>query len=77
VQDLPADDNWITEHRRRIGDRIRAERKRQHLSQDAVWMAARINRWTYQRVERGEEATLGTLLRITRVLDMRLGDLDE
>lgn len=75
VQDLPADDTWISDQRRAIGDRIRAERRRQRLTQDDVWMAARIARWTYQRVERGEEVELGTLLRIARVLGVPLADL--
>ena len=75
VQDLPADDTWISDQRRAIGDRIRNERRRQHLTQDNVWMAARIARWTYQRVESGEEVELGTLLRIARVLGVPLADL--
>ncbi len=38
-------------------------------------MAARISRGTYQRVEAGEEVTLGTLLRIAWVLDTPLAEL--
>ncbi|MFF7310574.1 helix-turn-helix domain-containing protein [Streptomyces sp. NPDC008137] len=77
VRDLPDDDEWVQERRRTIGARIRAERLRQNASQDQVWMAARITRWTYQRVESGEGCTLSTLLRIAWVLEVQLGDLDE
>jgi transcriptional regulator with XRE-family HTH domain len=75
VRDLPDDDSWLIDRRRAIGDRIRAERLQQNLTQDAVWMAARLNRGTIQRVEAGEEAKLGTLLRIARVLDIPLAEL--
>lgn len=75
MRDLPDDDTWIADHRRAIGDRVRAERKRQGLTQDQVWQAARMDRRTLQRVEAGEEATLATLLRIARVLDVPIADL--
>lgn len=75
MRDLPDDDAWIPERRRAIGDRIREERRRQNLTQDQVWLAARINRWTLQRVEAGEEVKLSTLLRIACVLDVPLADL--
>lgn len=75
MQDLPADDTWISDQRRAIGDRIREERRRQNLTQDDVWMAARITRWTYQRIEAGAEVKLGTLMRVARVLGVPLADL--
>lgn len=75
MQDLPDDDSWIPERRRIIGDRIRQARIDRNLTQDQVWLAARISRWTYQRVEAGEETQLSTLLRIARVLDVPLRDL--
>lgn len=75
MPDLPDDDTWITERRRAIGINIRAERRRQNLTQDQVWLAARINRWTLQRVEAGEEMQLSTLLRVARALDVPLSDL--
>jgi len=78
VRDLPDDETLtarLATRRRAIGDRVRAERKRQQQTQDAVWMAARISRWTYQRVESGEEVTLSTLLRIAWVLGTPLADL--
>jgi transcriptional regulator with XRE-family HTH domain len=75
VHHLPDDDHWLAERRRAIGDRIREERLHQNLTQDDVWMAARISRGTLQRVEAGEEMKLGTLLRIAFVLDVPLADL--
>lgn len=75
VRDLPDDDSWLIDRRRAIGDRIRAERLQQNLTQDAVWMAARLNRGTIQRVEAGEEVKLGTLLRIAWVLEVPLSEL--
>jgi transcriptional regulator with XRE-family HTH domain len=75
VRDLPDDDTWLTENRRGIGDRVREERLRQNLTQDQVWMAARISRGTLQRVERGDEFTISTLARIAWVLDVSLADL--
>ncbi|WHM32461.1 helix-turn-helix transcriptional regulator [Streptomyces sp. BPPL-273] len=77
MRDLPDDDTWIHERRRAIGDRVRAERLRQNLTQDAVWLAAGLSRWTYQRVERGEEWKSSTLLRIAWVLDVPLATLVE
>jgi hypothetical protein len=75
VRDLPGDDAWLPERRRAIGARIRDERLRQNATQDAVWMAARISRWTYQRVESGEDCQLSTLLRIAWVLEIPLAEL--
>jgi transcriptional regulator with XRE-family HTH domain len=75
VPDLPDDDTWITERRRAIGRSIRAERRRQNLTQDQVWLAAHINRMTLQRVESGEEMKLSTLLKIARALDVPLSEL--
>lgn len=75
MPDLPDDSQWIRDRRRAIGERIRQERERQNLTQDDMYLSARISRWTYQRVESGEEVTLGTLLRIAAVLDVPLADL--
>lgn len=38
-------------------------------------MAARISRWTLQRIESGEDFTMSTLQRIAHVLDVPLADL--
>jgi transcriptional regulator with XRE-family HTH domain len=77
VRELPDDDTWIHERRRAIGDRVRAERLRQNLTQDAVWLAAGISRGTYQRVEAGQEWRSSTMMRIAWVLDVPLADLME
>lgn len=75
MRDLPDDDTWIRDRQRLIGERIRAERLRQNLTQDDVWIAAGIQRWTYQRVEAGEDWRGSTLLRIAWVLDVPLSEL--
>ncbi|MFJ2259455.1 helix-turn-helix domain-containing protein [Streptomyces sp. NPDC087844] len=75
MQELPDDDAWITDRRRVIGARIRAERERQNLTQEQVILAGRIDRVTIWRVETGQETTLSTLLKIARVLDVPLPDL--
>jgi transcriptional regulator with XRE-family HTH domain len=77
VRDLPDDDDWITDRRRVIGDRFRAERLRQNLTQDAVYLASGISRYTLQRVEAGAEVRLSTLIRIAWVLEVPLADLFE
>ncbi|WP_405909527.1 helix-turn-helix transcriptional regulator [Streptomyces sp. NBC_00828] len=75
MQDLPDDDTWNADRRRAIGENIRKERCRQGLTQDDVWMAAHLTRWTIQRVESGADVKLSTLLRIARALDVPLADL--
>jgi len=76
VHDLPDDDTWLLERRQVLADRVRAERLRQNLTQDQVWLAAGIDRRTYQHVEHAsKDALLSTLLRIARALDVPLRDL--
>jgi transcriptional regulator with XRE-family HTH domain len=76
VQDLPEDDSWIIERQAAIGGRVQAERLRQNLTQEAVFLAAGVDRRTLQAVEAGSiNATLATLLRIAYVLDVPLTDL--
>ena len=77
MRDLPRDDDWLTDHFGGIGRRVRAERLRQNLTQDRVWQAAGIDRRTLQNVEAGKEMRLGTLLRISYVLDVPLTTLIE
>lgn len=77
MHDLPDDgDTWIADRRRAIGDRIRSAREYQNVTQDQVWLAARVSRYTLQRVEAGHDVRLSTLLRIIRVLGLSLGDLE-
>jgi transcriptional regulator with XRE-family HTH domain len=75
VRDLPDDDEWIADRRRAIGDRVREERLRQNLTQDAVYLASGVSRYTLQRVEAGAEARLSTLIRIAWVLEVPLAEL--
>jgi transcriptional regulator with XRE-family HTH domain len=75
VPDLPDDDSWMSAQRQAIGARIREERRRQKLTQDEVWIAAGLNRWTYQRAEYGEDIKLSTLQRIARVFGVPMSEL--
>jgi transcriptional regulator with XRE-family HTH domain len=75
-RDLPDDDDWIRARQQQIGQRIQAERIRQNLIQEAVFLAAGLDRRTLQAIEAGTaNPTLVTLLRLTYVLDMPLADL--
>lgn len=76
VRELPDDDSWITERQQAIGARLRAERLHQNLTQEKVYLAARVDRLTLQAVEAGRgNPTVATLLRIAHVLDVPLADL--
>lgn len=75
-RDLPDNDDWIRAHQQAIGVRIRAERLRQNLTQDPVFLAAGLDRRTFQALEAGSaNPTLVTLLRVAYVLDVPLADL--
>lgn len=75
MQEVPDDDDWIPDHRRAIGARIRAERERQNLTQEQVILAGRLDRVTIWRVETGQESKLSTLLKVAHVLGVPLSDL--
>lgn len=75
VQELPDDDSWLPEQRRAIGNRVRAERERQELTQEQVILAARLDRVTLWRLETGHDLKLSTLQRVAFVLDVPLADL--
>lgn len=76
MRDLPDDpDPWLADRLREIGDRVRAERIRQNLTQDKVFLTADVDRVTYQRLEAGKNTTMATVLRVCHVLDLQLGDL--
>ena len=72
---LPDDDSWLADERRAIGNRIRAERELQNVTQERLILASGIDRVTLWRVETGEESKVSTLLRIARVLGVPLRDL--
>ncbi|WP_307627536.1 helix-turn-helix domain-containing protein [Streptomyces turgidiscabies] len=74
---LPSDDDdWLHHQLRAIGGRIRTERVRQNLTQERLYLAAGISRWSLQEIEAGRSnPTAKTLLRIARVLGVSLADL--
>lgn len=75
-RDLPEDDAWIRARQQVIGERIRAERLRQNLTQEYVYLAADVHRGTLQALEAGRaNPTVETLLRLAYVLDVALSDL--
>lgn len=75
-RDLPEDDDWIGAHQRAVGARVQAERLRQNLTQEVVYLAAGLDRRTLQAIEAGHgNPTLATLLRLARVLDVPLATL--
>ncbi|MEV6124339.1 helix-turn-helix transcriptional regulator [Streptomyces sp. NPDC052077] len=74
MRDLPEDEDWTAARLREIGDRVRAERRRQRLTQDEVWQAARVDRRTVQNIEAGREMKVTTLLRIAWVLEVSPAD---
>jgi transcriptional regulator with XRE-family HTH domain len=76
LRDLPEDDDWIRARQQAIGERLQAERLRQNLTQEAVYLAADVHRGTLQALEAGRaNPTIETLLRLAHVLDMPLSDL--
>ncbi|MGC5034088.1 helix-turn-helix domain-containing protein [Streptomyces sp. DT190] len=74
--DPPDDDDWIRARQQAVGGRIRAERLRRNLTQEAVHLTAGIDRRTLQAIEAGQaNPTLASLLRIARVLGVPLAEL--
>ena len=75
-RDLPDDDDWIRARQQVIGERFQAERMRQNLTQEAVYLAADVHRGTLQALEAGRaNPTIETLLRLAYVLDVPLSEL--
>ncbi|NYV73002.1 helix-turn-helix domain-containing protein [Streptomyces sp. UH6] len=73
---LPDDTAWIRDYLQVIGERIRAARLHQNLTQEKVYLAAGIDRRTLQEVEAGRgNPRVETLLRIAAVLDIPIGQL--
>ncbi|MDX3037316.1 helix-turn-helix transcriptional regulator [Streptomyces caniscabiei] len=70
------DDDWVQDRLRIIGDHIRAERLRQNLTQERLYLAAGISRWTLQEIEAGRSnPSTKTLLRLARALEVPLANL--
>lgn len=69
-------DDWVLARRRQIGDNIRDARRYRNLSQEAVALAAGIERPTLVRIEGAHaSARIDTLIRIAAVLDIELSEL--
>ncbi|MFC8171223.1 helix-turn-helix domain-containing protein [Streptomyces sp. NPDC012438] len=76
MRELPADDSWIDERLQAIGARLRAARLHQNLTQERVYLAARVDRSTLQDIEAGRgNPRFTTLARIAYVLDVPLDEL--
>lgn len=68
--------DWVLTHRRAIGDRIRAERRALHISQERLGELCGADRQTINRIEQGHHAArIDTLIRIAAALDTPLHDL--
>ncbi|GAQ61874.1 helix-turn-helix domain-containing protein [Streptomyces scabiei] len=75
-RDLPADDDWIRDRQRVVGERIQTERLKQNLTQEALFLAAGVDRGTLQALEAGRaNPTIETLLRLAYALGVPLSDL--
>ncbi|MFC8276238.1 helix-turn-helix domain-containing protein [Streptomyces sp. NPDC057271] len=76
MRELPDDDSWIYERQRAIGVKLRSVRLHQNLTQERVYLAARIDRATLQAIEAGRaNPSLTVLLRIAYVLNVPLAEL--
>ena len=68
--------DWVLQRRRAIGDSVRAERKRQKLTQERLAERAALDRKTINRVEQATHATsIDHLLLIADALNVPLADL--
>lgn len=61
----------MEEYLKRIGERIRKQRKKRHMSQETLGEKAGLHYTYIGQVERGEKnMTVGSLLRIAQALDL-------
>lgn len=68
----------VRDIRIRLGERIRALRKEQNMSQETLGLRAKIHRTYIGAVERGEQnVSLVNIEKIARVLDVSLAQLFE
>ncbi|MGW9058928.1 helix-turn-helix domain-containing protein [Streptomyces sp. NPDC055733] len=68
--------DWIRDHRRTVGARIRAARLRANLTQERLAEAAGMDRQAINRIEQGHASPLlDNLLRIARAIGADPGDL--
>ncbi|WP_406365329.1 helix-turn-helix domain-containing protein [Streptomyces sp. NBC_00645] len=67
---------WVVAQRRAIGERIRATRLRERLTQETVALDSGIDRPSIVRIEQGQQSpTLDTLIRIADAIGVPLADL--
>ena len=72
----PTDDDPLSGELAHIGQRIRAARLHQNLTQEQVFLAVPMNRRHYQQIEAGQaNPTLRALLRIAAAIGVPLRDL--
>ncbi|MFJ8923809.1 helix-turn-helix domain-containing protein [Streptomyces sp. NPDC102415] len=71
----PADDQWILDARRAIGDRVRVQRMHLDFTQEKLAELAEVDRSTVQRIEYGEEAKISHLLRVAKALRVHVSYL--
>jgi transcriptional regulator with XRE-family HTH domain len=64
------EERWVIDARKRVGDRVRVRRIYKNLTQERLAELTGIDRSTIQRIEAGNDAKVGHLLRIARALDM-------
>ncbi|MDX5564114.1 helix-turn-helix transcriptional regulator [Streptomyces sp. ID05-04B] len=76
LRDLPDDDEWIRAQSQVIGARVLARRTQLRATQEAVYLAARVDRRTLQALEAGEgNPTYTTLAKLAYVLGLPLAEL--
>ncbi|MFC8012192.1 helix-turn-helix domain-containing protein [Streptomyces cinereoruber] len=76
MRELPDDDSWLDERLQAIGVRLRTARMHQNLTQERVYLAARVDRSTLQDIEAGRgNPRFTTLARIAYVLGVPLDEL--
>ncbi|MET9088158.1 helix-turn-helix transcriptional regulator [Streptomyces sp. NPDC004237] len=77
LRETPDDDAWIHAHSKVIGARIHDRRIELNVTQEALYLAAGIDRRTLQNLESGQlgNPTLATLMRIARALGTSLSEL--
>ncbi|MER5678713.1 helix-turn-helix transcriptional regulator [Streptomyces sp. NPDC052071] len=71
----PADDQWIRDARRAIGDRVRVQRLHLNFTQERLAELTGLDRSTIQRIEYGGESKISHLLLIARELRVHVSHL--
>ena len=70
------DPPWISDQRRRLGERVRIAREYANLTQEQLDNLSGVKRLTLQRIESGAtDARISWLLLIARALDIPVADL--